>query len=125
ADGIRVVHAGVLEAGDVAQLFGAALGQELHVLLGAEVQASGRTRLDASRFQARSHSVRAKRAFVDLFRGGIEFRDVEGAARDAELAADAVLLLEIDDAVGVLHNGAIGRASGQAAGIGAVHALVL
>ena len=45
ADGVGVVHAGILEAGDVAQLLGAALGQELHVVFGAEVQAAGGTRL--------------------------------------------------------------------------------
>ncbi len=56
---------------------------------------------------------------------GIELRNIEGAAGDAILAADAVFLLEIDDAVAVLHDGAVGRARAQAAGIGAVHALIL
>src|SRR5208337_4012324 len=48
-----------------------------------------------------------------------------GTTRDAELAADTVFLLEIDDAIGVLHDRAVGRTGGQATGIGAVHALVL
>src|SRR5271157_3488742 len=87
AYGLRVVHAGILEAGDVAQLFGAVLGQELHVVLGAEVQAPGRTRLYAGRFQSCSHSVRAEGALVNLLRAGVELGDVEGAAGDAELAA--------------------------------------
>jgi hypothetical protein len=55
----------------------------------------------------------------------IEFGDVEGAAGDAILAADAIVLLEIDDAVLILHDGVVGGAGCQAAGVGAVHALVL
>ena len=67
------------------------------------------------------HSVHLKTFFVFV----IELGNVERAAGDAISAADAVLLLEIDDAVGVLHDGAVGGAGAQAAGIGAVHALIL
>ena len=52
-------------------------------------------------------------------------RDVERAAGLAVAAADAVLLLEVDDAVRVLHDRAGRRARPQAARVGAVHAAVL
>src|ERR1051325_4806248 len=68
-------------------------------------------------------AVGAERALVDLLRPLVKFRDVEGAARDAVAAADAVLLLEVHDAVRVLNNRAVGRAGDEAAGLGAVHAL--
>ena len=115
----------LFEARNVAQLLGPLFGQDLHVVLGAEVQAARWTRFDAGRFQSGAHTVRAQRALVNLLGVRIELRNVERAAGDAELAADAVVLLEIDDAVFVLHDGAVGRAGMQAAGVGAVHALCL
>src|SRR5262249_50959676 len=48
----------------------------------------------------------------------------KGTSAHAIAAADTVLLLKIDDAVAVLHNGAIGRTGRQAPRISAVHALV-
>ena len=124
-DARGVVHPGVREARDVAELFRAALPQLLHLLLGAEMQAAGGARLDAGGLQAFAHAVRAERALEHLARGRAEFRDVERAAGDAVAAADTLLLLEIDDAVGVLDDGAVGRAGDQAARLLAVHALVL
>src|SRR5262249_27463149 len=41
------------------------------------------------------------------------------------LAADAVVLLEIDDAVLILHDRVLGRTRSQAPWIGAMHALIL
>src|SRR5579864_1477217 len=55
----------------------------------------------------------------------IEFGNIERTTSDAILAADAILLLEIDDSVGVLHDSTVGGAGAQAAGIGTVHALIL
>ena len=121
----RIVDAGFLEARNFAQLRGPLFGQELHVVLGAEMQTARRTSLNAGGFQTSSHSVRAQRALVNLLGIGIVLRDIEWAAGDAELAADAVLLLEIDDAIFVLHDGAVGGTGMQAAGIGAMHALML
>ncbi len=72
-----------------------------------------------------SYTVRTQSAFVDFFRRGVELGNIERATRDAELASDAVLLLEIDDPVRILHDGAVGRTRAQASGIGAVHALML
>ena len=101
------------------------VGQLLHVFFAAEMQAARGTRLDARRLQPRAHAVRTQRALVNLLRLRIELRNIERAARHAILAADAVILLKIDDAVGVLHNGAVGRTGAQAAGIGAMQAAVL
>src|ERR1019366_2997826 len=125
ADGLRIVDAGVLPAEIVAELFSALLGDEFHVVLGAELQAARRTGLDACRFQALADAVGAERALVHPLRRGIEARNIEGATGNAEFAADAVFLVKVDDAVGVLHDGAVGGTSREAAGVGAVHALIL
>src|SRR4029077_11746914 len=53
-----------------------------------------------------------------------ETRNIEGTTRHAEFTADTVFLVKVDDAVGVFHDGAVGRTSGQAAGVGAVHTLI-
>jgi hypothetical protein len=72
-----------------------------------------------------AYAIGAEGAFVDALGRGIEARDVEGTSGDAEFAADAVFLVEVDDAVGVFDDGAIGGAGVEASGIGAVHALIL
>src|ERR1044071_7074870 len=107
------------------QLLRALFRQRPHVGLRSELQAAGGARLDAGGLQPLPHSIRAERALVDLLRQRVEFRNVERTARHAVLAADAVLLLEVDDAVGVLDDGAVGRAGAEAARILAVHALIL
>src|SRR5258708_37527615 len=84
----------------------------------------GGARFDAGRLEPHVDTVRAKRALEDFLRFRIELGDVERAAGQAILAADAVLLMEIDDAVGVLYDGAIGRTGAQASRIGAMHALI-
>jgi len=53
-----------------------------------------------------------------------EARDVERTSLDAIAAADALVVVEIDDAVGVLHDRAGRRACFQAARILAMHAAV-
>ena len=71
------------------------------------------------------HAVVAERALEYFPRLRAELRNVEGAARDAVAAADAIRFLKIDDSVGVLHDRAVRRARLKAAGILAVHALIL
>src|SRR5262245_7156375 len=107
------------------QLRSASVGERPKYVLGAGPQATRRTRLDARRFQALPDTIRAQRALVDLLRLAVELRDVERAPRHAVLATDAVVLLKVDDAVRVLHDGAIGGTRAQAPRILAVHALVL
>ena len=75
ADARRIVHAGVLVRGVLVQLLDALLGQILHVVLAAEVQAAGGTGFDAGRLQARAHAIRAQRALVDLLGLVIELRE--------------------------------------------------
>ena len=125
ANRVGVVDTRVFESRHIAQLRGPLFGQELHIVLGAKVQAARRTRLDAGGFQASSYSVRAQGTLVNLLGVGIELRNIERTTGDTELAADTVFLLKIDDAVLVLHDGAVGRTGPQAARIGAVHALML
>src|SRR5271157_2178664 len=125
ADGLRIVDAGVLPAEIVAQLFRAPLGDEFHVVLCSELETAGRTRLDAGRFETLADAVGAQCALVNPLGLGIEARNIEGTAGNAEFAADAVFLVEVDDAIGVLDDGAVGGAGMQAAGVGAVHALIL
>src|ERR1700682_5423863 len=125
ADPLGILHARVLVRSVFVQLLYAPLRQVLHVVFAAEVQAAGGTGLDASRLKPRAHAGRTQLAFVDLLGLGVELGYVERAARNAVLAADAVFLIEVDDAVGVLHDGAIGRAGEQATRFGAVQASIL
>src|SRR6202044_1791837 len=97
----------------------------LHILLGAEDDGSGRAGLDAGGFETNGDSVGAQGALVGLIVLFRDSRDVERTPRHAIAAADAVLFLEIDDAVGILHDRARRRTGLQAPGIFAMHAAVL
>ena len=88
------------------------------------MQAARGARLDASRFETHRYAVVAQRALENFARLRAEFRNVERAAGHAVAATDAIRFLEIDDAVGVLHDGRVRRTRRQAARIFAVHALV-
>src|SRR6266403_2763028 len=122
---LRIVDAGVLPSEIIAQLFGALLGDEFHVDFGAELETAGRTCLDACRFETLANAVGAECALVNALSLGIEARNIKGTPGHAEFAADAVFLVKVDDAVGVLHDGPVGWTSRQAARVGAVHALIL
>src|SRR5947209_322181 len=98
----RVIHAGVLEAGHIAKLPGAALGKLFHLEFCAEVQTARGARLDAGRLEALADAVHAERALEDFVGLRAELGNVERAAADAVAAPNAVLLLKINDAVGVL-----------------------
>src|ERR1051326_7221370 len=103
----------------------ATFAEVLHVGLAAEVQASGGTGFDAGRLQPRAYAIRTQRTLVDLLRFGVELWNVERTTGDAVLAADAVVLIEIDDAIRILHDCAVCRAGAQTSWIGAMHAAVL
>src|SRR5208283_1698682 len=119
-----IVNSRFLDSIILAKLFGASFCQVAHVLFTAEVEAAGRTRLDASWLQSLAHPVHAQRALEHLFGSRIELGNIERASTYAVSAANAILLLKVHDAVGVLHNRAIGGTGRQTAGIGAVHALI-
>src|SRR6267378_7726537 len=121
---LRIVDAGVLPAEIVAQLLRALLGDEFHVDFGAELETAGRTCLDARGFETLADAVGAECALVNALGLGIEPRNIKRTTGHAEFAADTVFLVKVDDAVGVLHDGPIGRTSCQASRIGAVHALI-
>ena len=120
----RVVQQGVVEAA-ILQLGDLGLAVRQHLLARAEADRPRGARLHARRLEAPGHPVDAHRALVDLLGGLIEAGDVEGAARHAVLAPDALGLVEVDDAVLVLHDRPGSRAGQQAAGLVAVHAAVL
>src|SRR5260370_647345 len=103
----------------------ATLSEKLHVVLAAEMQAPCGARFDACRLQPFAHAVRTQRAFINSFGRRIEFWDVERASGDAVAAADAVGLLEIDDAIGVLHNGPVRGPRRQTSRLCTMHALIL
>src|SRR5262249_49491320 len=71
-----------------------------------------------------AYAVRAQRTLINLLCFLVEFGDIERAAGNAILAADAICLIEVDDAIRVLHNGAVGRAGDETSRLFAVHALV-
>src|SRR5260370_1351135 len=120
----RVVHAGIGEVGVIAKLFRASFRKELHVVLAAEVQAPRRTCLDARLLQPFAHAIRTQRALEHAIGMRVDLWDVERASLGAVAAADAVGLLEIDDAICVLHDGPVRGTCRQAPGLRAVHALV-
>src|SRR5215831_7018918 len=121
----RIVYARFRETVMIAKLLGPPLGNFLHIVLAAKVQASCGTRLDARGLQPFTDAVRTQRALINSLRFMIEFRDVKWTAGDAIAAAYAVFLLKIDDAVGVLDYGTIRWTRRQASRLRAVHALVL
>src|SRR5215469_15033799 len=96
-----IIHARLVEAVVLAQLLRALLRKKLHVVLAAEVQAARGASLDARRLQPFADAVGAQRAFVYALGHAVQLRNIERAARDAIPAADAVILLEVDYAVGV------------------------
>ena len=124
ADTARVVEHRLLEPASL-QLGDLRLAVRGHLLLRAEADRARRASLDAGRLHAVGDAVRAHRALVDLLRARVEAGDVERAAGDAVLAADALRLVEVDDPVLVLHDRARSGAGEQAAGLVAVHAAVL
>src|ERR1700686_1516977 len=89
ADGLRIIDAGVLPAEIVAQLFRALLSDEFHVVLCAELEAAGRTRFDAGRFETFADAVGTERALVNALGLRIETRNIEGTTGHAEFTADA------------------------------------
>ena len=120
----RIVQAGVLVAARL-EVGDARVGKDLHVLLRAKADRPGRTGLDAGRLLADRNAVGAQGALVGLVVLGVDARHVERTAGDAVAAADAVFLLEIHDAVGVLDDGAGARTGLETTGVVTVHAAVL
>src|SRR5215204_7577880 len=93
-----------------------------HLVFGAKVQTTSRACLNASRLKALTHAIRTQRAFVNFPCLLVELRNIERATGNAVTAADAIVLLKIDDAVFVLDNDPIGWTRAQATRIFAVHA---
>src|SRR5271155_1876820 len=104
-DSRGIVHTGIREVVIVAKLLRAFLRGIQHVLFASKVQTARGARLNARWLKAFLHSIRAKRALEDAICLRIHLRNVEGATGDAIAAANAVSLLEIDDAIRVLHDG--------------------
>ena len=124
ADRLRIVHACIGKVRLFSKLCRAGFGEFCHLRFRAEVQAAGRTSLDAGGLQSDTDSIRAQRALEDFLGRRIELRNVEGTSRNTILTTDAVLLIEIHNAVGVLDDCAVRRTRAQATGVSAVHALV-
>src|SRR3989440_1584035 len=107
ADAWRIVHAGIRVVRMLAKLFRAPFGKKLHILLAAEVQTARRAGLDARRLEPFADAIRAQRTLENAMGLGVHLRNVKRASGDAIAAANAIGLLEIDDAIGVLHDGAV------------------
>jgi len=68
------------------------------------VDSAGRAGFHARRLLANVIAVDAQRAFVDAVVFRIQARHVERTARNAVAAANSLLRLEVDNAVGVLND---------------------
>src|SRR5262249_35488546 len=77
----------------------------LHLVLSAAYDGLSRTGILKCRSLSNSNTVRAERAFVGLVIDLGDARDVERTPLHAIAAADAVLVDEIHNAVGILHDG--------------------
>src|SRR5579862_8584891 len=89
------------------------------------MEAAGRTGFDARGLEPLRNAIHAQRALENFAGRGAELGNVKRAAAHAVPAADALVLLEIHDAVDVLDDGAIGGTRDQTARLFAMHALVL
>src|SRR5690606_20745846 len=119
----RVVQTCVFKAARF-QVFDTLCSVVLHVFFGTEHNRAGRTGLGTGRFLSDRHTVRTQGAlvgFLVLFRNA---RHIERTAGNAVAAANAVFLVKIHNAVGVLHDGAWRGTGLQAARVLAVHAAV-
>ncbi len=120
-----IINAGILKVGVLTQLLRSLAREVQHVFFTAEVQAARRARFDARRFQAFAHAVRAQCALEHAISLRIHLWNVERASRNAVAAPDAIGLLKIDDAVGVLHDSPVRGTCRQAPRLRAMHALIL
>src|SRR5260370_36691531 len=117
-EGLRIVDARVLPAEIVTQLFGPLLGDEFHVLLGAELETAGGACFDASGFETLTDAVGAECALVNPLGLRIEARNIEGTTRHAELATEAVFVVKIDVELSVIPDAAVGRTSAKTTEVG-------
>src|SRR5580704_4599412 len=124
SDARGIIDSCVREAGMIAKLRRSLLSSFFHLRLRTKVQAAGRAGFDAGGFEALAHAIHAERALENLTGTGTELGDVKRAPANAVAAADAVVLLEVHDAIRVLHDGAVCRASGKASRVFAMHALI-
>src|SRR3984893_15610205 len=89
------------------------------------METAGRTGFDARGLEADRDPVDAQRALGHLAGRLGEAGNVEGAAGLAVLAADAIVRVDVDDAIVVLDDRARRGTGCQAARLVAVHALIL
>src|SRR5690625_1633016 len=107
------------------QILDALLRMLFHILLGTKSNGPGRAGFYASRLLTYRNTVRAQAALIYLI---VLFRHagyIKRAARNAIATADAVFLIEIHNAIGMLHNGPWRGTSLQTTRVNAVHAAIL
>ena len=125
ADAGRIVKSGIGMSCMFAKLRRALLAKLLHIVFRSEVQTSRRTRFDASRFKPGADPVRTQSALMNLLRFRIKLRNIERAAGHAVLAADAIVLVKVDDAICILHDGAVSRTGAKTSRVGTMQAAIL
>src|SRR5690554_1933048 len=124
ANPCRVVQPCVLEA-PAFQVLDTPVGVGFHVILGAEYNGSGRAGFHAGGLQPHRYSVGAQGALVGLLILLRNAGNVERTTGNAVAAANAVILVEVDNTVIVLNDGAGTGAGLETARIRAVHTAVL
>ena len=123
-DSTRIVDRGVLIAA-LAQSLELLVGQGQHVVLDAPFDGIGRTRLHTGWLESRFDTVDTHIALGDRFGLRVETGYVEGTTRHTILTSNTVLLVEVDNAILILDDGAGCWAREQATRLLAVKAGVL
>ena len=103
ANASRIVQARVIVTTGF-QLAHALCRQRFHILFRAKVDSAGWAGLHAGWLLTDIYAVNAQRTFVDAVVFRVHARHVERTARDAVAAANTLLRLEVDDAVGILND---------------------
>ena len=118
----RIINPGVLVSEVISQLLRSLVGDVEHLFLCSELQTTGRAGFNTSRLKAMLHTIRTERTLEDLLRLRIELRHIERAPNRAVLATNAFVVIEINDPVFVLDDGALCWTGRQTSWIGAMHA---
>src|SRR5690625_81941 len=98
---------------------------QLHILFGAKDDGAGRTGFNAGRLLTHGDSVRTQGAFVHLVVLGGHPWNIKRTACNTVTTANTGILIKINNAIAVLHDGPRRRTGFKAARLSAMHTAIL